>query len=390
MIEGETLWIKYSCHGKPYYESTHSNREAIAKKLLKLREGEISEGKLPGIHFEKVKFDDSAKDFLTDFRINKKRTVNRATCLVDHLKETFEGMRVIEITTASVKAYIEKRMQEGRTNATINRELSALKRMFSLASQCTPPKIRQTPYIPMLKESNTRKGFFEYGEYLALKNALPSYLRPIVTFAYHTGWRLGEIVGLTWNKVDLKEGIIRLDPGETKNDEARSIHLDSELLKEMKALLRDRRLGCPYVFHREVKDAEGKPAVEQIQSFRKAWATACIKAGLFEVKKDAEGNPIVVKDKDGNEETVKIPTRIFHDFRRTGVRNMVRAGVPERVAMKRSGHKTRSVFERYNIVSDQDDREAARKMETYLNSQAQPEKVSVSVSVGQKVVNLDL
>jgi integrase len=105
--------------------------------------------------------------------------------------------------------------------------------------------------------------------------------------------------------------------------------------------------------------------VNRIRSFRKAWATACIKVGLFNVLKDEQGNPVIVRDENGNEETVKVPSRIFHDFRRTAMRNMVRANVSERVAMMVSGHKTRSVLERYNIVNDQDLKDAAKKMQTY-------------------------
>ncbi len=123
-------------------------------------------------------------------------------------------------------------------------------------------------------------------------------------------------------------------------------------MEEMKALHGKRRLGCPYVFHRN-----GEP----IKGFRKAWASACIKVGLCEALRDDHGNPVVIKGKKGEKRVVRIPTRIFHDFRRTAIRDMVRSGVSERVAMKISGHKTRNVFDRYNIVNDQDLREAAQK-----------------------------
>jgi len=177
----------------------------------------------------------------------------------------------------------------------------------------------------MLKESNVRKGFFEYDQFLAIRNALPDYLRPVVTFAYHTGWRKGEILGLTWDKVDMKQRTIRLEPGETKNEEARNVYMNDELFKEMQGVFSQRRLGCPYVFHH----AGGQP----IRKFEKAWNAACKATGL--------------------------KGKLFHDFRRTAARNMVRSGIPERVAMTITGHKTRSVFDRYNIASDQDLKEAA-------------------------------
>ncbi len=329
------LWIKYYRNGKPHYESSHSDKMVVAKRLLRKREGEISKGELPGIYFDKVRFDELAEDFLSDYRINRKKSLDKAERSVRHLKEAFGGVKVTEITTSRIRAYIDDRMRKGLSNATINRELAALKRILNLASRSTPPKVREVPYISMLRENNVRKGFFEHEEYLALKNLMPDHLKPILTLAYQSGWRKGEILGLTWDRVDLKRRIVRLDPGETKNEEGRTLSMSEELLKEMKALHSKRRLGCPYVFHKN-----GKP----IRDFRDTWKSCCTKAGL--------------------------KGRLFHDFRRTAVRNMVRAGVPEAVAMKISGHKTRSIFDRYNIVNDQDLKEATERYETYLGNKS--------------------
>ena len=336
---GNVYWIKYYRNGKPYRESVKSKKEADAKRLLKKREGEISEGKLPGIYFDRVRFDELAEGFLRDYRINQKKSLARAEHSLNHLKEYFEGMRATEITTPKIEAYIEGRLDKGAANASINRELSALKRMLNLGAQQTPPKVDRVPFIPMLKENNTRKGFFEHGEFLALRGTLPDYLKGFVTFAYKTGWRVSEIEDLTWAQVDRDQGIVRLEPGETKNDDARTVYLDDELMQAFKEQWNIRKKSktlTPYVFPN--KDGAG-----QIKDFRGAWERAC---------KDA-----------------CIGKRIFHDFRRTAVRNMVRAGIPEGVAMKVSGHKTRSVFERYNIVNDHDLKLASQKQETYLRAQ---------------------
>jgi integrase len=362
---GEIFWIKYYRNGKPYRESTKSDKITVAQRFLKKREGEISEGKLPGIYFDKVKFNELAADYLTDYKVNERDSLDKAKRSVQFLGKKFNGMRATDLTTAKINEYINYRMEKGLSNASINRELGALKRMFNLGARCTPPKVALIPHFSMLKESNARKGFFEADEYGALKNAMPEELKPIIIFAYHSGWRKSEILGLTWDKVDLKEGIVRLDPEETKNEEGRTLYLNDELMEEIQVLHGKRRLGCAYVFHRN-----GQP----IRYFRRSWKSACIKVGLFELQRDGEGN--VITDK--KENPIKVPTKIFHDFRRTAIRNMVRAGIPERVAMMVSGHKTRTVFERYNIVSDVDLKEAARKQQAYYERQkGEAERVEV-------------
>jgi integrase len=187
----------------------------------------------------------------------------------------------------------------------------------------------------MLKEAGPRQGFFEREQFEAVRRHLPEHLQPVVAFAYITGWRTpSEVLPLTWAQVSFSGGVVRLEPGTTKNDEARTFPFTDELraILEMQpeqttAIERATRQILPSVFLRN-----GRP----IKDFRGAWRSACRKAGL--------------------------PGRIPDDFRRSAVRNMVRAGVPERVAMQLSGHRTRSVFERYNIVSEQDLQEAAAKL----------------------------
>ena len=336
---GNVYWIKYYRNGKPYRESTKSRKEADAKRLLKRREGEISEGKLPGVYFDRVRFDELAEGFLADYRINGKRSLVRAERSVQHLKTFFEGARVTNITSPAIQKYIEMRREQKAANASINRELAALKRMLNLGARQTPPKVDRVPFIPMLQENNVRKGFFEHGEFLLLRDAMPEHLKGFVTFAYKTGWRLSEITGLTWDKVDFNQRVVRLDPGETKNNEARTVSMDDEvleILQRQKELRGKSGTVLPNVF----LNADGS---DQVKRFDKSWKTAC--------------------------KTAQIGKRLFHDFRRSAVRNMVRAGVPERVAMMISGHKTRSVFERYNIVSEEDIKLAAQKQAAYLQSQ---------------------
>jgi site-specific recombinase XerD len=130
-----------------------------ALNILKQREGDIAKGKLPGVHFDHVSFDELAEDLLRDYRLNEKKSLDRTERSVRQLKPVFQGAKVTSISTARIKKYIEQRLEEGAANATVNRELAALRRMLNLGAQSTPPKVDRVPHIPMLKERNTRKGF---------------------------------------------------------------------------------------------------------------------------------------------------------------------------------------------------------------------------------------
>ena len=195
-------------------------------------------------------------------------------------------------------------------------------------------KVVRLPHFPTIRYDNVRTGFFERAEFEAVRNALPQHLRPLATVGYWMGWRRNELMKLEWRQVNLETGEVRLDAGTTKNRKGRVAYLPPEALAVLRAwrsvtTALERREGriVPIVFHRD-----GEP----IRDFYKAWRAACKAAG--------------------------VPGKLFHDFRRTAARNYVRSGVPERVAQAVLGHKTRSIFDRYNIVSEGDLRSAANRV----------------------------
>ena len=354
--QSAVYWIKYYRNGKPYRESTGSKKEADAKRLLKRREGDVANGKLPGIYFDKVRFEELAADIVSDYKINGRDIASLNKRLI-HLNPAFERMRVTNVTSTRINAYVLDRLEEGAANATINRELAALKRMLNLGAKQTPPKVDRVPYIPKLEENNVRKGYFEHGDFLNLHDKMPAYLQGFVTFGYETGMRIGEITDLTWAQVDLDLGVVRLEPGETKNDDARTVYLSSGLKEVLQQQWENRKISgkvCPYVFPNEA-------GTRKIVNIKKAWSAACRECGL--------GYGYKLTTSYVKKWHKKLPAGpLFHDFRRTAVRNMDRAGISRVVAMKRSGHKTESVYNRYNIVDDKDMKNAARKMEKYLDS----------------------
>jgi integrase len=370
---GHVWWIRYYRDGKRYEESSKSTKKTTAQNLLKLREGDVAKGIPVTAKIGQFRIDEALADVVTDYRVNGKRSarvVQRR--IAKHLLPYFGGRRAASITTSDVRNYIAHRQAQttitrskytlkradgsivtvpasSRTVAAvsageINRELTTLKRAFSLAIQGA--KLLTKPYIPMLKEPPARSGFFERAEFEAVMFRLPAELKPLVTFAYITGWRLAsEVQSLRWSQVDFSAGEVRLNAGTTKNDDGRVFPMTKALRllleerwRERQRIASEQERIVPWVFFRMVaRGRRGQLYPKPITTFTTAWKNACKAAGC--------------------------PGRIPHDFRRTAVRNLVRAHVPERVAMQMTGHKTRSVFERYNIVSAGDLKDAARRLD---------------------------
>ena len=305
-----TWWLQYSVRGKRYRESSGSTNRADAVKLLKRRIGEAAEGRPIGHDIEKTTFEDLGRILLDDYKANGRQSTRRAKSATQNLRRFFADSRAIDITEDRLNAYIVFRQEEKAANATINRELAALKRAFRLAGK----KVGMPPRIRMLRENNARKGFFEPEQFKAVLQHLPEDLKPVFEVAYITGWRVSsELLTRKWQHVDLAANWLRLDPGESKNSEGRMFPLTPELrdvlsqqLEKTRQLEKATERVIPWVFHRN-----GKP----IKDYYGAWDEACRLAGL--------------------------PDRIAHDLRRTAVRNLERAGVPRSVLYEDDGTQDR-------------------------------------------------
>lgn len=344
---GRIWWIRYYRNGQRHEESAHSTKKQAAIDLLRVREGDIAKGAPVSARAMRLRWEDAAADVVTDYKVNGKRSVAHVERRITlHLTPFFGGRRMSAITTSTIRTFIAHRQAPvthddgsetpGASNAEINRELAIVKRAFRLATQAG--KLLYVPHIPMLRESNVRQGFFEREQFEAVRDHLPKPWQPVVAFAHLTGWRIrSEVLGLTWSNVDTDAKVVRLEAGTTKNDEGRVFPYGD--LPDLKAVitgqeavrdeLRAQGIITPWLF----PDAAGNrlPAF-----YAEIWRRACDAAGC--------------------------PGRIPHDFRRTAVRNLVRAGVSEKTAMMLTGHKTRSVFDRYDIVNEGDLRDAVARL----------------------------
>ena len=343
---GKIWWVQICVDGLVIRQSSKSEKYADAKKLRDKLLGQRERGELGG-HNARLSVDGLLNHFVKALAVRvRPDTLKIQSLVIDaNLRPFFGKMKGDKITTSVLMAYREYRAKQltnkgsATSPSTINRELSLLRNCLRTAAHSTPPLLPVTaiPRFPITNEDAcARQGFLDDAAFEKLIAELPGYLVALTVTAYNTGIRKGELLKMGWDQCDFDGDVLLLYRGETKSGKPRTL----PMLGDMRAVLlqakgdRDKNWpGCPWLFSR---------LGEKIKDFRGAWEGACERVGLPELN--------------------------FHDLRRSGARNLSRAGVPEKVIMAITGHSSRAMFDRYNISSEEDLAEASVKLKAYRES----------------------
>jgi integrase len=320
MKGSQNWWIKYyKPNGEAVRESCNSAVKGVATNLLKQRFTEMGRGMDPAVA-NKLTYEDIRKGLLDHYTAKKRSSLkfkfNEETQKKDpyvwgmpHLDDFFKGWRVVGITHDVLQAFVEKRKEDGAEGSTINRNFTLLRSMFNIARK--QGKLQFVPAFPMQSDGAPRQGFVEPNQFKDILDKLPKHLHPLLIFLYSSGVRIGEAKQIMWPQVDLKTKEIHLEGFQTKNKSGRTAPLSEELVGLLKKQ-----------FH------TNDGPVFDTRNLRKEWDKATAAA--------------------------KVRGILIHDLRRSAVRNMMKAGIRESIAMKISGHKTANIFRRYDIVDSSD------------------------------------
>lgn len=371
-VPGPFWWISYHSGGTQHRESSGSTDPVVAEKLLTRRLAEAAGGKriiLP--RAERLTLGEMLDDLETDYQTKGNRsTIDRARA---HLANFFgESKKALTITRDEIQRFVAARKKHmlknldgsmrATSNATINRDLACLQRAFSVAVENKKLSHDHLPgKMPTLKEADPREGFLNQKDFETLRERLPEYLKLPVWFLFATGWRLRAMCSREWERdCELERdeygsiigGTIYLRRADSKNKRPWLLPITGELVDIMRAADAKRDPDCPFVFHRNGS---------KIGSFAKAWRRACSE---IDAERKAKG----------------LGHLLVHDLRRSRIRNLIRSGVSQTVAMRVSGHKTASVFQRYNITAHEDLEDALIKSQAYDAREAQkPERKPAQV-----------
>jgi len=334
--ESRYFYLFYYRDGKQIRESSKSESKLVAERLLNKKVGQVAAGVAEDPNAKRLTYEMVREDLLTYYRNKKFKSLQtladgkQTIWGLSHIDSFFGGRKVASIKTDDLHKFVSHRQKEDADNGTINRNLSLLRTMLNLAKDNKKISGDSLPSFKrvFLTENDPRDGFLEHADFERLLYNLPGHVRPLIRFLYCTGCRLGAAQSITWRQVNLKDGIVRLLWAQTKNGELLHLPLPAELLALLKT---------------EAKGKNPDDAVFYQGAFRKTWVSACIKCGFGH----REAPDPVTKNR-------KYVGLIVHDLRRSAVRNLINAGVSQSRAKKISGHKTDSVFQRYNITDDKD------------------------------------
>jgi integrase len=350
-LRGDTWWADYTVRGRRIRKSTGKTSQREADNWLRQRVQEGKEGTV-SLEADKITLAELVKTYLDDREDDSVKTDRRKWEL--YLGPFFGNIKAIDLSKDLFRAYIShrrsqihSRTKEHPKNATVNRELAVI--CAALKAACAEGKIRAVPPFPRLKEANPRPGFLSdegYSKLCGETARVGLWLRAMFEVGVTYGWRVHELIaqridgqlkgGLRVGQCDFDNKIIMLNPGETKNEDAREAPMVGQVETLLQACCAGKK-PTDYVFTR----SDGKPVL----IFRHVWRTMCVRAG--------------------------IPGLLFHDLRRTGRRNMSLAGIPDDTALKIGGWKTDSVARRYNIQGRDMIENARRKMEAHRQQQAE-------------------
>lgn len=352
---GDYWHVRYSNHGNQIRESTGIRIgddpavAAKARKFLQKRLVEIAAGKFTPQQ-DKLSVEDVLDAFLARYRMEERRSIKSATCVLNHVRDFFRGYRAIQITGPRLRDYVNKRKEDDAADASIHRELAHLRTALKLA--VADGRLSTVPPFPNVRVDNAKEGFLEPAEFERLRAELPEALRDYATFLYLSGWRSNEVRLLEWRDVDLEAGEIKLRPANSKTNKPRTLPLFGEIKELIERLYAERRrLDSRYVFCRW----DGRP----FGYIGATWKNAAKRAGLRKLTP--------------------------HDCRRSAVRNLVRSGISQHVCQAWTGHKTASVFARYNITSPDDLKLAADKLTAYVESQQQKPATVLPFKTSEKL-----
>lgn len=252
-----------------------------------------------------------------DYELNGRKSVRWARAAFRHLRALIQTVDVRTAYRATLE-YASERLAAGAAPASVRNEIAVLGRALTIAARVG--LIAERPMVARPRVLNARRGFVDREQLGRIRARLPQEISDASLFAFVSGWRRAEIFSLTWSRVDWSVGAVRLDPGTTKNLEGRAFPFGAH--GELRRMFERRFLARagPYVF--------GRPHGAPVADFRRSWKKACEAAGVVGI--------------------------VFHDLRRSAVRNMERAGVPRSVAMQLTGHKTESIYKRYAITNEKD------------------------------------